>query len=142
MGFPGAPQREVYFMGLIDVLTQYDTKKKAAHAAKTVKHGVRDDEQIIPLRPHCAYIIIILILYNTIMDTILFFFFFLPRLAQKFPQFIRNNTPNDSATSSPLFLRSAPPRSRLNLRRLPTLLWHSFFFFFLYIFYKSHHDHV
>uniref|UniRef100_A0A8C6PCR3 Phosphatidylinositol 5-phosphate 4-kinase type-2 gamma n=1 Tax=Nothobranchius furzeri TaxID=105023 RepID=A0A8C6PCR3_NOTFU len=36
---PGAPQREVYFMGLIDVLTQYDTKKKAAHAAKTVKHG-------------------------------------------------------------------------------------------------------
>lgn len=37
---PGAPQREVYFMGLIDVLTQYDTKKKAAHAAKTVKHGV------------------------------------------------------------------------------------------------------
>uniref|UniRef100_A0AAY4D818 Phosphatidylinositol 5-phosphate 4-kinase type-2 gamma n=1 Tax=Denticeps clupeoides TaxID=299321 RepID=A0AAY4D818_9TELE len=35
----GAPQREVYFMGLIDVLTQYDAKKKAAHAAKTVKHG-------------------------------------------------------------------------------------------------------
>lgn len=45
-GFPGAPQREVYFMGLIDVLTQYDTKKKAAHAAKTVKHGVRDNAQI------------------------------------------------------------------------------------------------
>ncbi|KAF3689736.1 Phosphatidylinositol 5-phosphate 4-kinase type-2 gamma [Channa argus] len=35
----GAPQREVYFMGLIDVLTQCDTKKKAAHAAKAVKHG-------------------------------------------------------------------------------------------------------
>ncbi|XP_019942120.2 phosphatidylinositol 5-phosphate 4-kinase type-2 gamma-like isoform X1 [Paralichthys olivaceus] len=35
----GAPQREVYFMGLIDVLTQYDTRKKAAHAAKAVKHG-------------------------------------------------------------------------------------------------------
>ncbi|XP_056293595.1 phosphatidylinositol 5-phosphate 4-kinase type-2 gamma-like isoform X2 [Pseudoliparis swirei] len=35
----GAPQGEVYFMGLIDVLTQYDTKKKAAHAAKAVKHG-------------------------------------------------------------------------------------------------------
>ncbi|XP_058487224.1 phosphatidylinositol 5-phosphate 4-kinase type-2 gamma-like [Solea solea] len=35
----GAPQREVYFMGLIDVLTQYDAKKKAAHAAKAVKHG-------------------------------------------------------------------------------------------------------
>lgn len=41
--FPGAPQKEVYFMGLIDVLTQYDTKKKAAHAAKTVKHGVRNN---------------------------------------------------------------------------------------------------
>ncbi|CAM4733128.1 unnamed protein product [Leuciscus chuanchicus] len=35
----GAPHREVYFMGLIDILTHYDTKKKAAHAAKTVKHG-------------------------------------------------------------------------------------------------------
>uniref|UniRef100_A0A3Q3BDW0 Phosphatidylinositol 5-phosphate 4-kinase type-2 gamma n=1 Tax=Kryptolebias marmoratus TaxID=37003 RepID=A0A3Q3BDW0_KRYMA len=34
-----APRREVYFMGLTDVLTQYDTKKKAAHAAKAVKHG-------------------------------------------------------------------------------------------------------
>lgn len=46
-GFPGAPQREVYFMGLIDVLTQYDTKKKAAHAAKTVKHGVREKSKLI-----------------------------------------------------------------------------------------------
>ncbi|KAF5901083.1 phosphatidylinositol 5-phosphate 4-kinase type-2 gamma, partial [Clarias magur] len=34
-----APRREVYFMGLINILTHYDTKKKAAHAAKTVKHG-------------------------------------------------------------------------------------------------------
>lgn len=31
----------MYFLGLIDVLTQYDTRKKAAHAAKAVKHGVR-----------------------------------------------------------------------------------------------------
>uniref|UniRef100_A0A1A8P6H1 Phosphatidylinositol 5-phosphate 4-kinase type-2 gamma n=1 Tax=Nothobranchius rachovii TaxID=451742 RepID=A0A1A8P6H1_9TELE len=30
---------EVYFMGLIDVLTQYDTKRRAAHAARAVKHG-------------------------------------------------------------------------------------------------------
>ncbi|XP_072521957.1 phosphatidylinositol 5-phosphate 4-kinase type-2 gamma [Salminus brasiliensis] len=35
----GAPQRQVYYMGLINILTHYDTKKKAAHAAKTVKHG-------------------------------------------------------------------------------------------------------
>lgn len=37
---PGAPKKEVYFMAIIDILTPYDTKKKAAHAAKTVKHGV------------------------------------------------------------------------------------------------------
>lgn len=30
-------------MGLIDILTQYDAKKKAAHAAKTVKHGVMSE---------------------------------------------------------------------------------------------------
>ncbi|XP_050190744.1 phosphatidylinositol 5-phosphate 4-kinase type-2 gamma [Myiozetetes cayanensis] len=35
----GAPRRELYFMGLVDVLTQYDARRKAAHAAKTVKHG-------------------------------------------------------------------------------------------------------
>ncbi|XP_062842794.1 phosphatidylinositol 5-phosphate 4-kinase type-2 gamma [Trichomycterus rosablanca] len=35
----GSPQHEIYFMGLINILTHYDTKKKAAHAAKTVKHG-------------------------------------------------------------------------------------------------------
>ncbi|XP_058228738.1 phosphatidylinositol 5-phosphate 4-kinase type-2 alpha isoform X2 [Hemibagrus wyckioides] len=34
-----APKREVYFMAVIDILTPYDAKKKAAHAAKTVKHG-------------------------------------------------------------------------------------------------------
>lgn len=28
-------------MAVIDILTPYDAKKKAAHAAKTVKHGVR-----------------------------------------------------------------------------------------------------
>jgi hypothetical protein len=27
-------------MAIIDILTPYDAKKKAAHAAKTVKHGV------------------------------------------------------------------------------------------------------
>lgn len=37
---PGSPKKEVYFMAIIDILTPYDAKKKAAHAAKTVKHGV------------------------------------------------------------------------------------------------------
>lgn len=35
-----APRKEVYFMAIIDILQHYDAKKKAAHAAKTVKHGV------------------------------------------------------------------------------------------------------
>uniref|UniRef100_A0AAY4DCM5 1-phosphatidylinositol-5-phosphate 4-kinase n=1 Tax=Denticeps clupeoides TaxID=299321 RepID=A0AAY4DCM5_9TELE len=34
-----ALKKEVYFMAIIDILTHYDAKKKAAHAAKTVKHG-------------------------------------------------------------------------------------------------------
>ncbi|XP_073682086.1 phosphatidylinositol 5-phosphate 4-kinase type-2 alpha isoform X2 [Garra rufa] len=34
-----APKKEIYFMAVIDILTPYDAKKKAAHAAKTVKHG-------------------------------------------------------------------------------------------------------
>ncbi|XP_066976738.1 phosphatidylinositol 5-phosphate 4-kinase type-2 alpha [Macrobrachium rosenbergii] len=33
-----APQREIYFMALIDVLTHYGVKKQAAKAAKTVKY--------------------------------------------------------------------------------------------------------
>ncbi|MXQ88332.1 hypothetical protein E5288_WYG021297 [Bos mutus] len=37
--FADSPRKEVYFMAIIDILTHYDAKKKAAHAAKTVKHG-------------------------------------------------------------------------------------------------------
>jgi len=32
-------KREIYYLGIIDVLSYYGTTKKAAHAAKTVKHG-------------------------------------------------------------------------------------------------------
>ncbi|CAH3023727.1 unnamed protein product [Porites evermanni] len=32
-------RRELYYLGIIDVLTFYGAGKKAAHAAKTVKHG-------------------------------------------------------------------------------------------------------
>lgn len=39
----GAPQREIYFMALIDVLTHYGVKKQAAKAAKTVKYGSNAD---------------------------------------------------------------------------------------------------
>lgn len=34
-----SPKNVIYFMGLIDILTHYDAKKKAAHAVKTAKHG-------------------------------------------------------------------------------------------------------
>lgn len=45
--FPSdSPRKEVYFMAVIDILQHYDAKKKAAHAAKTVKHGVSALKQI------------------------------------------------------------------------------------------------
>lgn len=38
-----APVREIYFIGIIDVLTHYGVKKQAAKAAKTVKYGSNVD---------------------------------------------------------------------------------------------------
>ena len=36
---PDAPKKEVYFLMIIDVLTNYGVKKWTAHTAKTIKHG-------------------------------------------------------------------------------------------------------
>lgn len=41
--FSHAEQREIYFVAIIDVLTQYGVKKQAAKAAKTVKYGSNVD---------------------------------------------------------------------------------------------------
>ncbi|XP_057367020.1 phosphatidylinositol 5-phosphate 4-kinase type-2 alpha-like [Daphnia carinata] len=38
-----APNREIYFLALIDILTHYGVKKQAAKAAKTVKYGSHVD---------------------------------------------------------------------------------------------------
>lgn len=49
--FTDSPRKEVYFMAIIDILTHYDAKKKAAHAAKTVKHGVSISVSFPPQLP-------------------------------------------------------------------------------------------
>ncbi|XP_044001000.1 phosphatidylinositol 5-phosphate 4-kinase type-2 alpha isoform X1 [Aphidius gifuensis] len=39
----GAPNKEIYFLAIIDVLTHYGVRKQAAKAAKTVKYGSNVD---------------------------------------------------------------------------------------------------
>lgn len=43
-------------MAIIDILTPYDAKKKAAHAAKTVKHGVSELSASFRAQPSAAHL--------------------------------------------------------------------------------------
>lgn len=84
-------------MGLIDVLTQYDTKKKAAHAAKTVKHGVSGRSE-----PGLGVGFVLPVIYTADADGLLS----VRRLVLKSPRSTQSSTPNDSATSSLTFLHN------------------------------------
>ena len=45
----GTAKKEVYFMGMIDILTHYGLKKRSANVAKTVKYGA--DQEISTVKP-------------------------------------------------------------------------------------------
>lgn len=42
-----APKKEVYSVAVTDIFTLYDAKKKAAHAAKTLKNGAGSEIQTV-----------------------------------------------------------------------------------------------
>ena len=44
-------KREIYFLALVDILTQYGVKKQAAKVAKSVKYGAKDAERISTVEP-------------------------------------------------------------------------------------------
>lgn len=85
-------------MGLIDILTHYDTKKKAAHAAKTVKHGVSRSSAFLATAGYETGL--------SPMDDVLCVLCY--RLALRSPRSTPSSMPNDSETLSPAFL---PDRS-------------------------------
>lgn len=134
----GAPQREVYFMGLIDVLTQYDTKKKAAHAAKTVKHGVSNTREKEEGKRWRAAVRLLKTLARTcsarrcllscrelcdVTRTMsLTSLSLCCRLALKSPRSTPSSTPKGFATSSPTFLRNTTKHCQ---RVDPTESWQS-----------------
>jgi len=87
-------------MGLIDVLTQYDTKKKAAHAARAVKHGVSHQ---FPLKGSVQ----MGFFCQLKSDFHVLFTYVLYRQELKSQQFIPNSTPNVSGSSSQRSLPSS-----------------------------------
>lgn len=44
-----APKKEIYFIGLVEILTYYGVKKMTATAAKTVKYGA--EAEISTVKP-------------------------------------------------------------------------------------------
>lgn len=45
----GRPSSEVYYMGIIDILTEYGAKKKVEHTLKSIKHDKNDISAVSPL---------------------------------------------------------------------------------------------
>lgn len=103
----GAPRKEVYFMAIIDILQHYDAKKKAAHAAKTVKHGVRLCTQTLlfkgSIKPfnNSVYRLWMEIISVSFWEADIGFLCLICRPEQRSPRWTQNSTPRGSMISSP-----------------------------------------